>query len=129
MDNSNIQTNFHNKLISLSKTPSGFGVSELTGYSPAHVRRAAEMLVKANVIIRFKVTPRRVRYFSTEEIARRYSSSKLSSVALAAQSTPGSRVKARWSPDAPMRITPKTKIVIAPPLPRNVFRTNTYAQF
>ena len=45
------------------------------------------------------------------------------------QSVAGTRAKARWSPDEPGVITSATRIIKAPPLPDNVFRTNTYAQF
>jgi hypothetical protein len=36
------------------------------------------------------------------------------------------RSKARWSPDEPGIITAKTRITKAPPLPRDVLRTNTF---
>ena len=129
MINENLNTTLHTKLVALAKTSAGFGASEITGYSAEQVRRAAEMLVKAEAVVRFKVSPRRVRYFASDDIARKYSLGRASSVALAARGVPGSRVKANWAPDEPMRITSKTKIFRAPPLPRNVFRTNTYSKF
>lgn len=80
-------------------------------------------------MIRSKVSPRRVRYFATDELAKRYTAARPSAVAQSSPAAAGSRTKARWAADEPMRITSKTKIFIAPPLPRNVFRTNTYPQF
>ena len=41
----------------------------------------------------------------------------------------GPRFKAGWSADEPAIITSRTKIYRAPPLPRDVFRTNSYAKF
>lgn len=127
MTNSTIQSNFQLKLIELSASPSGFGSSELTGYSPEQVRRTAEGLAKAGKIIRAKVSAHRVRYFANDALAKAYIAGQ--APARAPHSAAGSRTKANWKSDAPMRITPKTKIIIAPLLPRNVFRSNTYPQF
>lgn len=127
MKTSNLQSNFHIKLIELSASPSGFGSSELTGYSPEQVRRAAEALAKAGKIVRAKVSSHRVRYFANDQLAKTYIAGQ--APARAPHSAAGSRTRANWKPDAPMRITPKTKIYIAPPLPRNVYRSNTYPQF
>ncbi|HRP27638.1 MAG TPA: hypothetical protein PLG77_04315 [Burkholderiaceae bacterium] len=127
MSISNLQTNFHLKLIELSANPAGFGASELTGYSPEQVRRAAEALVKAGKIVRAKTASQRVRYFANDALARAHIAGQ--APARATHAAAGSRAKANWTPDAPMHITPRTRIYIAPPLPRDVFRTNTYPQF
>ena len=127
MTNSHLQTNFHLKLIELSANPAGFGASELTGYSPEQVRRAAEALVKAGKIVRAKTAAQRVRYFANDALAKAHITGQ--APARAIHSVAGARTKANWKPDAPMHITSKTKIYIAPPLPRDVFRTNTYPQF
>ncbi len=41
----------------------------------------------------------------------------------------GPRSRASWAPEQPGVITSRTKITVAPPLPRRTFRTNTYTQF
>ena len=79
------------------------------------------------MIVRCKVSPRRVRYFKTDELARAFLAGKASAVR--ARPAGGPRVKAPWKPEDPGLITPKTKIYIAPPLPRRVLKTNTYLQF
>lgn len=127
MRNSNLQSGFDLKLIELAANPNGFAASELTGYSPERVRRAAEALVKEGRIVRIKTSAHRVRYFASDALAKAYMAGQ--APARAPHSVAGSRVRATWKPDAPMRITSKTKIYIAPPLPRDVFRTNTYPQF
>lgn len=123
----NLNTALHNTLISNSEAPSGFASSEVTGYSPEQVRRAAEALVRAGRIVRHTVSPRRVRYFANEQLARECAAG-LARMARPSVGT-GLRTKAHWRPDQPAIITPHTKIHIAPSLPRNVFRTNTYTQF
>jgi hypothetical protein len=129
MTNTNLNHALHRKLTEYAEDAAGFSASEITGHTPEQVRRAAEALVKANVIVRQKLPgSRRVRYFANEDIAKRYASGQQRPTR-AAHSVRGSRVKAGWSPDAPARITSRTKIYIAPPLPRNVFRSNTYLQF
>lgn len=129
MTNSTATTTLSRKLSDLSQTPAGFSVSEITGYSPEQVRRIAEAMVKTGHMVRFKVSPRRIRYFANDRIAQQYSSQQTTSLTLAARAGGGSKVKAPWKPDEAGRITSKTKIYIAPPLPRNVYRTNTYLQF
>ena len=122
-------TTFHGKLIELASNPSGFAASEVSGYSPEQVRRAAEALAGAGHIVRFRVSARRIRYFSSERLGQAYVNGKAGSATLAARRTSGLRAKANWGPDDPIRITSKTKIYIAPPLPRNVLRTYTYPKF
>lgn len=126
-ETTSLNSALHNKLVDLSEGPTGFSASELTGFSPEQVRRAAEALVKAGRIVRCKLPPRRVRYFKTEQNARTYAAGQ--APRQPARPAGGARSKARWSADEPSRITPRTKIYIAPPAPRNVFRTNTYLQF
>ena len=123
----NLNTALHNTLLSLSETSSGFASSEVTGYSPEQVRRAAEALVKAGRIVRCTVSPRRVRYFANDKLAQACAAGR-ARMARPSVGT-GLRAKALWRPDQPAIITPRTKVFIAPPLPRNVFRTNTYTQF
>lgn len=124
MTKPNLNTALHKKLLDLSETSSGFSASELTGYSPEQVRRGAEALVKAGDLVRHNVSPRRVRYFSNMKAAKQYTVGQNRATHMAA----GSRAKAPWKLDEPAIITSKTKIYIAPPLPRNVYRTNTYLQ-
>jgi len=45
------------------------------------------------------------------------------------QGVGGPRVRARWRIDEPGRITARTRIAVAPPLSRDVYRTNTYSKF
>lgn len=127
MKSANLDSTFHIKLIELSGNTSGFGASELTGFSPEQVRRAAEALVKAGKIMRAKISSHRVRYFANEKLAQAFIAGQVP--ARAPHSAAGARTRAHWKPDAPMHITSRTKIIVAPPLPRNVFRSNTYPQF
>jgi hypothetical protein len=127
MNTNRLNTTLHTTLETLAQTPTGFSASEVTGYSPEQVRRAAEALVGAERLHRAKVSPRRVRYFATDKLARDYMSSR--PVAAPQRMAAGSRVKAGWSVDEPGLITASTKITKAPPPPRGVFRTNTYLHF
>ncbi len=122
-----LNTTFHSNLSKLAATSAGFSASDVTGYSPEQVRRAAEAMAAAGMIVRCKVSPRRVRYFKTDGLARAFLAGKASAVS--ARPGGGPRVKAPWKPEDPGLITPRTKIYIAPPLPRRVFKTNTYQQF
>lgn len=127
MKSNSLQTTLHTTLESLAKTQSGFSASEVTGYSPEQVRRAAEALVAADRLHRSKVSPRRVRYFASAKLAQDYQSSR--PVVGAQRPVTGLRAKASWSPDEPGLITAQTKITKAAPPPRGVFRTNTYLQY
>lgn len=127
MNISNTESTFQTSLINLSATPAGFSASDVTGYAPEQVRRAAEALAKAGKIVRIKISSRRVRYFANDKLAQAYVAGGLSGSR--ARPVLGARSKATWSPDEPGLITSRTKIHIAPPLPRRVFRTNTYQQF
>jgi hypothetical protein len=120
---SNLQTT----LLSLSETAAGFSASEVTGYSPELVRRTANALVAADRMIRAKVGARAVRYFADDALAKTYIAGNVA--AARPKAAGGPRSKAPWSADEPGVITSRTKIYIAPPLPRRVFRTNTYLQF
>ncbi len=119
-------------LISLSETSAGFAVGEVSGFSPEMVRRAAEALVRQGRMVRAKVSPRRVRYFANDALAREYASAA-SAAAVGSRIkggvAGGLRTKAPWRPEDPAIITPQTRIVVAPPLPDNVYRTNTYLKF
>ncbi len=108
----------------MAENSTGFSASELTGYSPEAVRRAAEALVAAGRLVRSKVSPRRVRYFANAQLAQSYSAAPPVR-AMAA----GTRFKAAWRADEPGVITSRTKIIVAPTPPRGVYRTNTYLQF
>jgi hypothetical protein len=127
MNETKLNTALHTNLLSLADTPAGFSASEVTGYSPEQVRRAAEALVHAGKLVRSAVSPRRIRYFANEQLVQAYATSRpgLTRPQLAG----GLRAKASWRGDEPAVITSRTKIYIAPPLPHNVFRTNTYTQF
>lgn len=127
MTNSALNTALHQILDQEARNPAGFSASDITGYAPEHVRRAAQALVAAGRLHRATVSPRRVRYFATPEMAEAFA--KRPSPTRPQQSVAGTRTKARWSPDEPGVITAATRIIKAPPLPDNVFRTNTYAQF
>lgn len=122
-----LQTTLHLALESLAKTAAGFSASEVTGYSPEQVRRAAEALVAAGRLVRANVSARRVRYFVQPAQAEVYVRERPR--ANPQPMVAGSRTKATWSPDEPGLITPQTRIVKAPSPPRDVFRTNTYQQF
>ena len=65
--------------------------------------------------------------FKTDEQARVFMTGK--AAAERPRLAGGPRVKAPWKPEDPGLITPNTKIYVAPPLPRRVFKTNTYLQF
>lgn len=120
-------TSLHARLVALTEEPAGFAASEVTGYSAAQVRKAAEAMAEAGLLIRWKVSPRRVRYFSTEDQARGFKPAPV--VGRVAGPNGGARMKAGWSADEPGIITPQTKITIAPRLPRDVYRSNTYLKF
>ena len=123
----NLQSALHTKLVSLTENAAGFSASEITGYSPAQVRRAAEALVAAERIVRYRVGPRRIRYFGNLEQARAFTPARTASIRIGLAGGP--RLRANWKEGEPAIITSKTKITIAPRLPRNVYRTNTYLQF
>lgn len=127
MTTEKLNTTLHNTLLKIADGAAGFSASEITGYSPETVRRAAEALVAAGRMHRTKVSARRVRYFATEALARQFVSRQ--TVAPAPRSAVGSRMKAAFKPDDPPIITSQTRITVAPPPPRGVFRTNTYLQF
>jgi hypothetical protein len=127
MASDTLNTTLHTTLESLSKTPAGFSASEVTGYSPEQVRRAAQALVGAGRLHRANVSPRRVRYFADELLARNYTAKRPSGAPQ--RMVAGARTKATWSPDEPGLITPQTKIIRAPTPQRSVFRTNIYLQF
>lgn len=120
-------TSLHARLISLTEEPAGFAASEVTGYSAAQVRKAAEAMAEAGLLMRWNVSPRRVRYFSNEEQALAFKPAPVTG--RVAGPNGGTRMKAGWSADEPGIITPQTKITIAPRLPRNVYRSNTYLKF
>lgn len=127
MNNQTTYSTLQINLINLSQTAAGFSASEITGFSPEQVRRTAEALVKDGQMIRSKVSPRRVRYFANDQLAKDYASGR--PVVAGPMLAGGARAKARWSASEPGLITSRTKVYVAPPLPRDVFRTNTYAQF
>lgn len=117
----------HTNLLAISNTAAGFSASDVTGFSPELVRRTAESMVRQGLIVRATVSPRRVRYFANPTLASAYAAGQ--SRPTQSQVSIGMRTKAPWRADEPALITPSTRIVIAPPLPRNVYRTNTYSQF
>ena len=80
MTNAKLNTTFHANLSTLSETPAGFSASDVTGFSPEQVRRAAEAMAAAGMIVRCKVSPRRVRYFKTDQLARSFLSGKAAAV-------------------------------------------------
>lgn len=121
-----LNTALHIQLITLSETPAGFSASEITGYSPETVRRAAQALVQSGRLVRATVSPRRVRYFARDEQIREYVAGR---ARLTPRSLPTLRSKAQWSADEPARITSRTKITVAAPLPRDVYRTNTFSRY
>lgn len=127
MKQPSLNTTLHTTLESLAATASGFSASEVTGYSPEQVRRAAEALVAAGRITRTKVSSRRVRYFRDDALGRAYMAHRPSSAPQ--RMVAGSRAKAGWSADEPAIITSRTKITKAAPPPSGVFRTNTYLHF
>jgi hypothetical protein len=122
-------TPIQRKLIDVAQDAAGFSASEVTGHSPEHVRRAAEALVKAGRLVRYNVSPRRVRYFATLEAAQKYQIGKSPVAGRSGPPGGGSGTKARWSPDEPGRITAKTRITIVPPPTARVYRTNTYTLY
>ena len=122
-----LQTTLHLTLESIAQTPAGFSTSEVTGYSPEQVRRAAEALVAEGRLCRANVSPRRVRYFARPAQAEAYVRERPR--ASPQPMVAGSRAKAAWSVDEPGLITSKTRIIRATPPPRDVYRTNTYQQF
>ena len=77
--------------------------------------------------MRSAVSPRRIRYFANERLAKACIAGRIQQARTYKGSS--SCAKAPWSADGPGIITSHTKIFKAPPLPRNVFRTNTFSQF
>jgi hypothetical protein len=124
---SRTDTSLQTQLLTLAETPNGFSASEVTGCSPELVRRTANGLVKAERMVRAKLGARSVRYFKSEALADAYRAGQ--PTAARTSVVLGPRSKAGWSADEPGIITSRTKITIAPPLPRRVLRTNTYMQF
>jgi hypothetical protein len=125
--NSSLHTTLHTTLENLGNTPSGFSASEVTGYGPEQVRRAAEALVGAGRLFRAQVSARRVRYFASAAGVNDFMARK--PAAVPQRLAVSQRAKAGWSPDEPGLITPQTKITRAPSPPSGVYRTNTYLQF
>lgn len=115
------------RLCALAESASGFAASEITGLSAVTVRQAAEALVAAGHIVSHRVAPRRIRYFATLAQAQAYSRHRTPATRVGVAGGP--RVRATWHPDEPAIITSRTKITVAPRLPRSVYRTNTYLQF
>ena len=114
-------------LLALAKNKVGFSTSEVSGFTSSQVAPAANALVAAGKLHRAKLSPKVVRYFSSEALAKAYVSGHVKHAATAtATSTP--RTRATWPKDAPMNITPNTKITIAPPPPSGYFRTNTHSK-
>jgi hypothetical protein len=124
-----LNTALHSTLENLADTPTGFSASEVTGYGPEQVRRAAEAMVAAGRLHRAQVSSRRVRYFSSPQRVQAFLSRKPAASATARLAVVSQRAKAAWSPDEPGLITPETKITRAPAPPSGVYRTNTYLQF
>ncbi|MEO7245754.1 MAG: hypothetical protein ABIX12_11485 [Rubrivivax sp.] len=122
-----LHTTLHTTLENLGSTPAGFSASEVTGYGPEQVRRAAEALVVAKRLHRAQVSARRVRYFSTIKRLQDFLARK--PAALPQRLAVSQRAKAGWSTDEPGLITAQTKITRAPAPPSGVYRTNTYLQF
>jgi hypothetical protein len=114
-------------LISLTEQAAGFAASEVTGYSAAQVRKAAEGMAETGLMLRWNVSPRRVRYFANEDQAKNYKPTPVAGRVAGPSSGP--RMKAGWAADEPAIITSQTKITIAPRLPSNVYRSNTYLKF
>lgn len=127
MNNLKLDTTFHTQLEIMASTAAGFSASEVTGFSPEQVRRAAEALVKEGRLVRSKITPRRVRYFRDDKLALAYKANAVPAVRQLAALGPRSR--ATWAADEPAVITPRTKFTVAPPLPKRTLRTNTFTQF
>lgn len=127
MPETRLNTALHQVLETLAKTDAGFSASDVTGHAPEQVRRAAQALVAASRLHRANVGSRRVRYFATAEQAKQFLRRQPSTAPSRAQL--GVRSKARWSVDEPGLITAKTRITKAPPLPRDVLRTNTYPMY
>jgi hypothetical protein len=122
-----LNTTLHTHLFSLAQTLAGFSASDVTGYSPELVRRSAEAMVRQGQIVRATVAPRRVRYFASSDQVRAYTEARNKPTRPGV--TIGARTKPSWRHDEPGLVTSRTKITIAPPLPRNVLRTNTYSMF
>lgn len=127
MTNKPQDTTLQTNLLSLAETPAGFSASEVTGFAPDLVRRVANAMVAEGRMVRAKVGTRAMRYFINEAKANTFREGNVSR----ARHRPlvGMRAKARWSVEEPGLITSRTKITIAPPLPRRVFRTSTYQMF
>ncbi len=113
-------------LLALAKNKVGFSTSEVSGFTSSQVAPAANALVAAGKLHRAKLSPKVVRYFASEALAKAYVSGHVKHAASAGGSTP--RTRATWPKDAPMHITPNTKITIAPPPPSGHFRTNTHSK-
>lgn len=127
MNDSRLNTTLHQTLETLAATPAGFSVSDVTGHGPEQVRRAAQALVAAGRLHRATVGTRRVRYFASAAGANAFQKVQPSTSPARALAT--TRSKARWSTDEPGLITAQTRIIKAPPLPRDVLRTNTYPMY
>jgi hypothetical protein len=127
MTDSRLNTTLHQTLETLAATPAGFSASDVTGHAPEQVRRAAQALVAAGRLHRATVGTRRVRYFATADGAQAFLKTQPSTAPSRALTS--MRSKARWSADEPGIITSKTRITKAPPLPRDVLRTNTFPMY
>jgi hypothetical protein len=123
-----LNTTLHQQLRTLGRAAAGFSSSDVSGFSPEHVYKVAQALVKAGELHRVRMPNRRVRYFADADQAHRAIQAENQG---SARRTPtlGTRAKPLWSPDEPGLITSRTKITKAPPLPDNVYRTNTYWRF
>lgn len=124
MHTTHTHTTLFDRLLSLAQCPAGFSASDVSGMAPETVRRGAEAMVREGRIVRATVSPRRIRYFVDDAQARAYLAARHKPVR--PQAALGLRSKAPWRPEDPGLVTAHTKITVAPPLPRNVLRTNTY---
>jgi hypothetical protein len=122
-----INTVLQDTLVVLARQSTGFSSSEVSGYTAAQVRALADTLVLAGTLHRAKVSYRVVRYFSSEVQASAFVLGHLTKSAKALASA-SPRTKATWARDAPMNITPDTKITVAPPPPTGIFKTNTHSR-
>jgi hypothetical protein len=127
MSSDRLDTALHTTLVSHAKLAGGFAASEITGYSPEQVRRAAEALVASGRLHRLKASSRRVRYFADAKGAQAFLAGQPAKAPPRTAASP--RFKAQWASDEPGLITKDTKITIAPSPPGSVFRSNTYLQF
>lgn len=116
----------------------GVTTGEVTGYTAEQVSLALYRLRLKGRVFAAKLSYRSVRYFADEARAKAFeAANRRAQVGASASNHAGRHLnlggtrhqRAWWDADAPMVITERTKVTIAPPPPEQPRRTNTHSEW